>query len=131
MSEDQVLNIEDTAPGDEALADSGVVSGIRGYLVGLGLALLLTAISFWIAGTSLIWGPAIPVALIVFAIGQMGVHLVYFLHITTAPDNTNNILALGFGVLIVFLIIGGSIWIMDHLNANMGEMPPMQMSSPK
>jgi len=50
------------------------------------------------------------------------VHLVFFLHLTTGPDNTNNALALAFGVLIVFLVIGGSVWIMDHLNHN---MPPM------
>ncbi len=50
------------------------------------------------------------------AVAQRGVHLVFFMHITTAPDNTNNILALAFGVLIVVLIIGGSLWIMSHLN---------------
>ena len=44
----------------------------------------------------------------------MGVHLVFFLHITTAPDNTNNVLALAFGVLIVFLVIAGSLWIMSQ-----------------
>jgi cytochrome o ubiquinol oxidase operon protein cyoD len=47
------------------------------------------------------------------------VHLVFFLHITTAPDNTNNVLALAFGVLIVALVIGGSLWIMDNLNQRM------------
>jgi cytochrome o ubiquinol oxidase operon protein cyoD len=55
----------------------------------------------------------------------MGVHLVFFLHITTAPDNTNNVLALAFGVLIVALVIAGSLWIMDNLNENM--MPMHQM----
>ena len=49
----------------------------------------------------------------------------FFLHINTAPDNTNNILALAFGVLIVALVIAGSLWIMDHLNQNM--MPMHQM----
>jgi cytochrome o ubiquinol oxidase operon protein cyoD len=64
----------------------------------------------------------------VLAIAQMGVHLVFFLHITTDPDNTNNILALGFGLLIVFLVIGGSLWIMAHLNQNMLPMDQlMQM----
>jgi cytochrome o ubiquinol oxidase operon protein cyoD len=42
----------------------------------------------------------------------MGVHLVFFLHITSGPDNTNNVLALAFGVLIVFLVMIGTIWIM-------------------
>jgi cytochrome o ubiquinol oxidase subunit IV len=55
----------------------------------------------------------------------MGVHLVFFLHITTAPDNTNNVLALAFGVLIVALVIAGSLWIMDNLNQNMVPMHQM------
>jgi cytochrome o ubiquinol oxidase operon protein cyoD len=53
----------------------------------------------------------------------MGVHLVFFLHVTTGPDNTNNVLALAFGVLVVFLIFAGSVWIMGHLNSNMMPMP--------
>jgi cytochrome o ubiquinol oxidase operon protein cyoD len=60
--------------------------------------------------------------LLVLAVAQIGVHLVFFLHITTAPDNTNNVLALAFGVLIVALIIAGSLWIMSHLNHNMLPM---------
>jgi cytochrome o ubiquinol oxidase operon protein cyoD len=107
----------DLAPGDEEVI--GVKFRLLGYLVGLGLAVLLTATSFFIAGTDLVWQPSIPVALIVLAIAQMGVHLVFFLHITTGPDNANNVLALAFGLLIVFLVIGGSLWIMANLNHNM------------
>jgi cytochrome o ubiquinol oxidase operon protein cyoD len=101
-------------------------SRIRGailiYAVGLALAAGLTAASFIAPVSGLVWAPALPVALVVFAIAQMGVHLVFFLHITTGPDNVNNALALAFGVLIVLLIMGGSLWIMAHLNHN---MPPM------
>ena len=113
-------NQADLAPGED-----GVVSvklRVLGYLVGLGLAILLTATSFFIAGTNLVWQPSIPVAIIVLAIAQMGVHLVFFLHITTGPDNTNNVLALAFGLLIVFLVIGGSLWIMSNLNHSMMPM---------
>ncbi len=56
-------------------------------------------------------------------------HLVFFLHITTGPDNTNNVLALAFGIIIVFLVIAGSLWIMANLNHNMmtmGQMMDMQ-----
>jgi cytochrome o ubiquinol oxidase operon protein cyoD len=112
----------DVAPGDEHLEGGGIGLRVLGYLIGLGLAVLLTATSFFVAGTDLVWQPSIPVALIVLAIAQMGVHLVFFLHITTEPDNTNNVLALAFGVLIVFLVIGGSLWIMAHLNHNMMPM---------
>ena len=116
----------DLAPGDE---DEGRIGPrLIGYVVGLGLALLLTATSFFVAGTDLVWQPSIPVAIIVLAIAQMGVHLVFFLHITTGADNTNNILALAFGLLIVILVIGGSLWIMANLNHNMLPMDQiMQM----
>ncbi len=52
------------------------------------------------------------------ALAQIGVHLVFFLHLGSGPNDTNNILALAFGVLIVFLVIAGSIWIIANLNAN-------------
>jgi cytochrome o ubiquinol oxidase operon protein cyoD len=95
------------------------------YLIGLGLAVLLTIASFWAVNTDLIYGPGIPVALAALAVAQMGIHLVFFLHLTTAPDNTNNALALAFGCLIVGLIVFGSVWIMAHLNHNL--MPMHQM----
>ena len=60
----------------------------------------------------MLWGPGVAVGLVVLAIAQMGMHLVFFLHITSGPDNTNNVLALAFGVLIVFLVMIGTIWIM-------------------
>jgi cytochrome o ubiquinol oxidase operon protein cyoD len=117
--------VDDTAPGDERADGSAIAEGIRGYLAGLALATLLTATSFFIASTHLVWTPSIPIALVVLAIAQMGVHLVFFLHITTGPENTNNVMALAFGVLIVFLLMAGSLWIMAHLNANMMPMDQM------
>ncbi len=125
MSHEADRDAGDVGPGFMEAARHTVRQGIQGYLIGLALAVLLTAASFYVAHTELIWAPGIPVALVVLAIAQIGVHLVFFLHLTTAPDNTNNALALAFGVLIVALVIGGSLWIMDHLNHNM--MPMHQM----
>ena len=121
-------NQQDTAPGDQEFEPGDAPEGLQNYLVGLGLATVLTIVSFFIAGTSLVWQPSIPVALTVLAIAQMGVHLVFFLHITTGPDNVNNVMALAFGVLIVLLIMTGSLYIMWHLNHNMMPMDQiMQM----
>jgi cytochrome o ubiquinol oxidase operon protein cyoD len=118
----------DTAPGDDLVDGAETAEGVGSYLIGLGLATLLTIVSFFISGTTLVWGPSIPVALAVLAIAQMGVHLVFFLHLTTSPDNVNNVMALAFGVLIVFMVIAGSLWIMAHLNHNMMPMDQiMQM----
>ena len=115
----------DSAPGDTSSPSEP--SGVLVYTTGLVLAVVLTATSFWVANTSLLWGPGVALGLAVLAIAQMGVHLVFFLHITTGPDNTNNVLALAFGILIVFLVIAGSLWIMTDLHNNM--MLPSELTN--
>jgi cytochrome o ubiquinol oxidase operon protein cyoD len=120
----------DRAPGEESTSTERqkhweTLSGVLVYTIGLVLAVILTATSFWAPNTSLLWAPGIPLGLAVLAIAQMGVHLVFFLHITTGPDNTNNVLALAFGVLIVTLVVAGSLWIMANLNANMMASPEL------
>ena len=124
------LHPTDIAPGVQRLDGAEIAEGIRNYLIGLALATLLTIVSFYISGTTLVWGPSIPVALVVLAFAQMGVHLVFFLHITTGPDNVNNVMALAFGVLIVLLILAGSLWIMANMNHNLASMDrPCRCSS--
>jgi cytochrome o ubiquinol oxidase subunit IV len=105
----------DLAPGDEERAGL-IARGVRGYLIGLVLSIGLTAVSFYIARSTLVWQPSIPIALSVLAVAQMGVHLVFFLHMTSGPDNVNNLMALAFGLLIVMLLVFGSLWIMSHLD---------------
>jgi cytochrome o ubiquinol oxidase operon protein cyoD len=111
----------DVAPGDE-LGPADIPHAIRGYLVGLALATLLTCVSFYIARSTLVWQPSIPIALSVLALAQMGVHLVFFLHLTSGPDGVNNVMALAFGLLIVVLLVFGSLWIMTHLDHNVMSM---------
>jgi len=116
----------DRAPGETpGEKEEGRSSGVLVYTVGLLGAVILTATSFWAANTSMLWGPGVALGLAVLAIAQMGVHLVFFLHITTGPDNTNNVLALAFGILIVSLVVIGSLWIMANLNDAM--MPPAEL----
>ena len=122
MSEHEDPEQQNVAPGEP---HDSIISETLAYVIGLALALILTAVSFWVASTSALWGPGVAVGLVVLAIAQMGVHLVFFLHITSGPDNTNNVLALAFGVLIVFLVMIGTIWIMAHMNANMAPTPEM------
>jgi len=125
MSDSEIgwhLHESDLAPGDEVADGREIAEGIRGYLIGLALATLITVVAFFISQTSLVWQPSIPVALVVLAIAQMGVHLVFFLHITTGPESLNNVLALAFGLLVVFLLLVGSLWIMTNLNHNMVPM---------
>ena len=110
----------DRSPGVEQQEST---ANFLSYTVGLAFAITATIGSFIVSQTDLLWAPGIPVGLIVLAIAQIGVHLVFFLHLGSGPDNTNNILALAFGLLIVFLVITGSCWIIANLNDNMMAMP--------
>ena len=110
---------DDRTPGVEEYEPT---SSYLSYTAGLVLAILATIGSFVVSQTNLLWAPGIPVGLIVLAFAQIGVHLVFFLHLGSSPDSTNNILALAFGVLIVFLVITGSVWIIANLNSNMMPM---------
>jgi cytochrome o ubiquinol oxidase subunit IV len=93
---------EDRTPGVE---EHESTASYLSYTAGLGLAILATIASFVVAQTNLLWAPGVSVGLVVLAFAQIGVHLVFFLHLGSGPESTNNILALAFGVLIVFLVI--------------------------
>jgi cytochrome o ubiquinol oxidase operon protein cyoD len=118
-------DFEDLAPGEEGHEEGALAEGVRGYVLGFLLAAGLTFASFYVAAEHVVWAPAVPAALVTLAVAQMGIHLVFFLHITTGPDNTNNVLALAFGILAVALVLGGSVWIMHHLNQQMPMAPAM------
>ena len=115
---DMQVQPQGQAPG----VDPREEHGARSYLIGLGYAVALTLASFWAGSTSLVYAPAVPVLLAALAIAQMGVHLVFFLHISSAPDQANNFLALAFGVFVVGLVIFGSMLIMANLDHNMMPM---------
>jgi len=114
---------DDRTPGVE---EHEPTASYLSYTAGLALAILATIASFIVSQTNLLWAPGIPVGLVVLAFAQIGVHLVFFLHLGSGPDSTNNILALAFGVLIVFLVIAGAVGIMANLN----YMMPMSVNMP-
>lgn len=120
-------NARNTAPGEgggQAEAEEKG-RGVLPYVVGLALAAVLTAASFAVAFGDLVWAPAVPPAIVALAVAQMGVHLVFFLHITSGRDNLNNTIAVAFGTFVCILLVFGSVWIMTHLDhrAMTGEMP--------
>jgi cytochrome o ubiquinol oxidase operon protein cyoD len=119
MSQSGVSASLNDAPAGES--DEGS-SSLQSYLLGLGLAIVLTLASFGAALTHFVWAPGLAVLLAVLAIAQMGVHLVFFLHVSSSPDSTNTILALAFGIFVVGLVVFGSLIIMTNLNTNMMPM---------
>lgn len=99
-------------------------STLRGYLTGFVLAVVLTAIPFWLV-MGKVFDKSSTTALVVLAIAavQIVVHMIYFLHMNTKSEGGWTMLALLFTLVLVVITLSGSLWVMYHLNANM--MPSM------
>ena len=90
------------------------------YLIGFALSVVLTALPFWIVMDSVFRKPNVAaVALVVLAIIQIMVHMVYFLHMNTTSEGGWTVLALIFTLVLVVITLTGSLWIMHHLDTNM------------
>ncbi|HJV51872.1 MAG TPA: cytochrome o ubiquinol oxidase subunit IV [Noviherbaspirillum sp.] len=102
-------------------ADHG---SLKSYAIGFVLSVILTAIPFWLV-MGKVFDKSSTTALVVlgFAVVQIVVHMIYFLHMNTKSEGGWNMLALIFTVVLVVIVLSGSIWVMYHLNHNM--MPGM------
>lgn len=99
---------------------------LKSYLIGFGLSVVLTAIPFWLVMSG-VFPPAMTGGLIMaFAVAQIVVHMVFFLHMNTKSEGGWTILALIFTLILVAIALSGSLWVMYHLNTNM--MPAMPTS---
>lgn len=105
-------------------SDGASHSTLKGYMTGFVLAVILTAIPFWIVMSGGV-GDSNTTALVIMglAVVQIVVHMIYFLHMNTKSEGGWTILALIFTIVIVVIALSGSIWVMYHLNHNM--MPTM------
>ncbi len=99
-------------------------STLRGYATGFVLAVILTAIPFWLVMGKVFHNSA-TAGFVVLGIAavQIVVHMVYFLHMNTKVEGGWSMLAMLFTVMVVVIMLSGSIWVMYHMNHNM--MPSM------
>jgi cytochrome o ubiquinol oxidase operon protein cyoD len=112
----------ETARATPGTSNSNEHGSRGGYVAGYLAAALLTVAAFAAAQSSLLTPASVTAAIVVLAIGQMLVHLIFFLHISTTPNQRTNILALMVTLLVILLIVAGSLWIMSHLRSNMMPM---------
>ncbi|MBP0440610.1 cytochrome o ubiquinol oxidase subunit IV [Tianweitania sediminis] len=99
---------------------------MRSYLTGFLLSVVLTAIPFWLVMTGTLSTQLTAVIVVGMAVVQIVVHMVFFLHMDPRSEEGWNIMALGFTLIVVVIVLSGSLWVMYHLNSNM--MPDMEMS---
>ncbi|WP_298962028.1 cytochrome o ubiquinol oxidase subunit IV [uncultured Methylobacterium sp.] len=97
----------------------------NGYVTGFVLSVILTAIPFALVMArpidSALWTGLVVMA---FAVVQIVVHMVYFLHMNTSSEGGWTVLALIFTIVLVVITLTGSLWVMHHLNTNMMPLAP-------
>ena len=105
-------------------------STLKGYLIGFGLSVVLTAIPFWLVMSGVIQSKvATGFIIMAFAVAQIVVHMVYFLHMNSKSEGGWTVMAMIFTVVIIVITLSGSLWVMYHLNTNM--MPVMSPEAMK
>jgi cytochrome o ubiquinol oxidase operon protein cyoD len=100
------------------------------YMLGFALSVVLTAIPFWLVMSGALPSKQITALVIMaFAVVQIVVHMIYFLHMDTKSENGWSMMALIFTIVMVVIALSGSLWVMNHLNSNM--MPMHEMTGMK
>ncbi|MHC1551742.1 cytochrome o ubiquinol oxidase subunit IV [Phyllobacterium sp. K27] len=100
---------------------------LKSYLIGFGLSVILTAVPFWLVMSGALDSKqATGLVIMAFAVVQIVVHMIFFLHMNVRSENGWTMLALIFTLVLVIITLTGSLWVMYHLDTNM--MPSMDMS---
>ena len=120
-----------TAGADDHHHEGGHSHGtFSSYMLGFVLSVVLTAIPFWLVMSGTLPSKQVTALVIMaFAVVQIVVHMIYFLHMNTTSENGWSMMALIFTIVMVVIALSGSLWVMNHLNSNM--MPMHQMSGMK
>lgn len=112
---------------DQAHGGSGDVGHftLRTYLTGFAVAAVLTAAAFWIVMARPFSGTVAAVIVVTLAIAQIIVQTRAFLHVNARAQGGWILVAYVFTAVLLLIAIGGSLWIMYHLDSNM--MPGMMI----
>lgn len=106
----------------------------QSYVTGFVLAVILTAIPFFLVMARPIESAGYTAAIVLFcALLQILVHMVYFLHMTPKAEDGWLLLSTIFTIVLVVITLAGSLWIIFHLNNNMmpgGIMDDMIQEAP-
>lgn len=115
---------------DHHHGDSHAHGTFSSYMLGFVLSVVLTAIPFWLVMSGALSSKQITALVIMaFAVVQIVVHMIYFLHMSPKSENGWSMMALIFTIVMVVIALSGSLWVMNHLNSNM--MPMHEMTGMK
>ncbi len=100
---------------------------VKGYLLGFVVSALLTWLAYFLVAKHISTGTMLILLTIGLAFAQMIVQFIYFLHLGSESRPRWNLIVFLFMLLVLVVIVGGSLWIMYHLNYQM--MPSEQMET--
>lgn len=95
----------------------------REYVVGFILAVILTVIPFWLVMARPLDTTITMAIILAFAVAQVVVHMIYFLHMSPKQEDGWTFTTLIFALIVIFIMLAGTLWVMFHLNTNMMPMP--------
>ena len=114
-------------PGEEVDHDTLHIT-VGGYVTGFVLSVILTAIPFWLVMAKVFPNPTVTIFVILgFAMVQIYVHMVFFLHMTSKAEGGWTWMSLIFTLVILVITLSGSLWIMYHLKTNTMPLTPEQV----
>jgi len=99
--------------------DDASHGSFKSYMVGFVLSIILTAIPFGLVMFPTISKVATLWVVLIFAVVQVLVHLVYFLHLDRSAAQRNSVVAFAFATLVIVLLVGLSVWIMFSIHTAM------------
>ncbi len=110
----QTAGHHDAHEHDEAHAGEESHDGphgtLRDYLIGFGLSVVLTAIPFWLVMSGVLPSKQITgFVIMLFAVAQIFVHMIYFLHMNAKSEQGWTMVALLFTLILVVITLAGSL----------------------
>ncbi|WP_255494845.1 cytochrome o ubiquinol oxidase subunit IV [Luteibacter sp. Sphag1AF] len=102
---------------------------MRSYAIGFAISLALTLGSFGTVMSGVVPPHLRLGVLVLLAVVQLVVQLIYFLHMGTAKSQRENTAIFLCTGLLIAIIVAGSLWVMHNANVNM--MPGHGMSVPQ
>ena len=110
-----------SAHHDVSSATGASHGSVKSYTIGFILSIILTVIPYFVVVNHMLPVEGIAITVLVLAVGQLFIQLVFFLHLSRSSEQRWNLITFLFTALILFILVMATIWIMWNLNYNMME----------
>ena len=98
---------------------------MRSYVTGFVLSIILTLIPYFMVVNHVFGSSSLMYAVVSFALAQLVVQVVFFLHLHKKSKPHWNLIVFVFTFLIVAILVVGSLWVMYNLNYNINGATPV------